>query len=137
MDTKTLVDAIATILADRTDWAWQPEGPAYTAQQTGIFYGAISDSPDQAIGITVYASLDDHVTTLTIRRAQLRFRGAQHDPAGADDLADTAFTILQGLARVAGISLITRESSAPLGADENDRQVRTDNYQIIIDNQEV
>lgn len=137
MDTQQLVATVATILADaHTDWAWQPDGPAYTASQVGIFYGAIGADPDRAIGITPYVTQDDHVTTLAIRRVQLRFRGAPRNPNGADALADAAFHTLQGLARVAGLNLVTRESSAPLGADANDRQERTDNYQIILDNPE-
>lgn len=137
MNSEQLVNAIATVLAGaHDDWAWQPNGPAYTASQVGIFYGAIGPAPDRAIGITPYMGLDDHVTTLAIRRVQLKFRGAPRNPSSADALADAAFETLQGLARVAGLNLVTRESFAPLGADSNDRQERTDNYQIILDNPE-
>jgi len=137
MDSQQLVDAIATILASaHEEWAWRPDGPAYTDSEVAVVYGALPSAPNRAIGITPYIARDDPATGLAIRRVQLRFRGNPRNPNGADALADAAFTTLQGLARVAGLNLVTRESSAPLGADLNDRQERSDNYQIILDNPE-
>ena len=136
MDTKTLVYTLAEALADRTPWLWQPEGPAYTAEQIGIVYGALPESPDRVVGITTYYADDDLATSLAVRRVQLRFRGKPKERAGADELADAAFAALQGLARVAGLNLVSRASMVHLGADENDRQERTDSYQIIIDTPE-
>lgn len=136
MDTETLTTTIAQLLADRTGWAWQPNGPAYTNTQVGVFYGAIGANPDQAVGITVYTTDDPYPVGANVRRVQLRFRGLPGVRAGADTLADTAFAHLHGLARVAGINLATRVSMAHLGADESDRQERADNYQIILDNPE-
>jgi len=136
VDTKTMIYALAQSLADRTDMVWRPTGPAYTEAEAGINYGALPQAPNQSIGMTAYYADDDLETSLAVRRVQLRFRGNPGERAGADDLADAAFAALQGLARVAGLNLVTRVAMAHLGADENDRQERTDSYQIIPDNQE-
>lgn len=135
MDDVTLTQTVAATLATRTGWAWQPASP-YTVDQVGIFYGPIGTTPDKACGIRVYLPSDDLATGLKVRQVQLRFRGTPGDPAGADVLADQAFSALHGLARVAGLNLVTRVSMAQLGADDNGRQERTDNYQIILDNPE-
>jgi len=136
MDTKPMIYALAQILANRTDWQWRPDGPDYADAETGINYGALPQSPDRAVGITAYWADDDLQTFLAVRRIQLRFRGIPGARAGADDLADAAFAVLQRLSRVAGISLVSRASMAHLGADELDRQERTDSYELIIDNPE-
>lgn len=136
MDTRTLIETLAQVLADRAGWQWRPNGPAYTDGEVGITYGALPDGPDAAVGITAYWSDDDLATSLAVRRVQLRFRGPRRSRAGADDLADAAFAVLQGLARVAGLNLVFRVQMAHLGADENDRQERTDSYEIILDNLE-
>lgn len=137
MDTSTLTTTVATILAARTTtMVWRPDGPDYADAETGIYYGRLAPTPDRGVGITTYAATDDLETFLAVRRIQLRFRGPRGDRAGADDIADAAFAVLQGLARVAGLNLVSRVSTAHLGADENDRQERTDSYQITIDNTE-
>lgn len=133
METKTLVTTLAAILAAKTGWAWQPTGPDYTESQVGIFYGSIEPSPDRAIGITAYSATDRIDDGLAIRRVQLRFRGAPGSKTDADEMEDVAFNVLHGLLRVAGLSSITRESNAPLPADESGRLARTASYQIIIE----
>ena len=136
MDDVLMVKTLAGILAGRTGWAWKPGGPAYAPGEVGIFYGAIASSPDQAVGLTPYAIGDDIENGLATRRVQVRFRGTPGDPTGADRLAGEAFAAVQGLVRVAGLSEVSRVSSAQLGPDGNGRQERTDNYQIILDNPE-
>jgi hypothetical protein len=136
MDTTSLVTVVAGLLAAAGVGVWQPAGPAYTPTQVGIFYGPIAPAPDRAIGVTVYDQTDDIETTLAERFVQIRCRGAKGAPNGADILADAAFTALHGVYRAGGIARITRTSTAPLGADENNRQERTDNYQLVIDNPE-
>ena len=137
MDTTAVVYAVNTILHDALVGKWQPAGPAYTAAEVGIFYGPVGATPNRAIGVTIYTQTDDVETGRADRYAQLRFRGNPGAPNGADILADEAFVALQGVYHTSGIARITRTSTAPLGADGNGRQERTDNYQLILDNDEV
>ncbi|WP_419704988.1 phage tail terminator protein [Promicromonospora sp. NFX87] len=128
-----LVKQVATILAAGTGWAWRPTGPAYTATETGVYYGQVSTAPDaphRACGITPYGPTDDLSDVPGLRRVQLWLRGDKGDPDSADDLADAAFDILHGLMRVGGIHLMKRVSSAQLGIDGNGRRLRADNYEI-------
>jgi hypothetical protein len=115
---------------------WRPAGPAYTTTETGIFYGPIGAAPDKAIGVTCYTQTDDIVTDRKDRYVQIRCRGAKNLPNGADLIADAVFAALHGVYHTSGFARITRTSTAPLGADTNARQERTDNYRIIIDNPE-
>jgi hypothetical protein len=137
VDDATLTIRINEQLARIPGWAWHPDGTPYAATEVAIFYGAIGPEPDRAVGVRVYGATDDVDQHLGWRRAQLRSRGSQYRPDGADEIAGHAFTTLQGLARVGGISSVRRESMTPLGADANGREERTDNYIIILDNMEV
>jgi len=134
MDTTTVVTAVNEILAAANVGKWQPAGPAYLTTEVGIFYGPIGAAPDRAIGVTCYTQTDDIVTERADRYVQVRCRGAKGLPNGADILADAAFAALHGVYRTSGFARITRTSTAPLGADTNARQERTDNYQLVIDN---
>lgn len=136
MDTATVVTAVNEILAAAGVGVWRPAGPAYTLAEVGIFYGPIGAAPDRAVGVTVYVQSDDIETERKDRYVQVRCRGARGAPNGADLLADSVFYVLHGLVRTHGFARISRTSTAPLGADTNARQERTDNYRIIIDNPE-
>jgi len=136
MDDVTLVTTVCERLAAAGVGAWRPVGPPYGAGEVAIHYGALPASPDRAIGVTLYVADDELRTSLAVRRVQLRVRGARGDAAGADRLASATFDALQGLARTAGLSLVTRVLVAHLGADENARQERADSYQIVLDNAE-
>ena len=131
----TLTKTICTLLGSIPGWAWRTVGP-YLPSEVGVYYGAIPDSPDMAVGVRVYEADDDNLRFTRARRVQVRFRGAPDNPAGADDLADTARDALDGLSRVGGMSGVSRLYMAPLGADTNGRQERTDNYLVILDNKE-
>jgi hypothetical protein len=135
IDDAALTYRLCEILGGVPGWSWvaDPDAPDYTQDVVGIRYGATQDTPNRTIGVRVYASTDDD---LSVRRVQLRLRGAPYDPAGADVLAGVAFVVLHGLSRVGGISDIRRISQGPLGADTKGREERSDNYQIILDNPE-
>jgi len=136
MDTTEVTYAVAQILAEADVGQWRPTGPGYAPAEVGIYYGPIHASPDRAIGVTVYTQTDDVVTGLQDRYVQVRCRGAKGQPNGADLIADAAFEALHGVYHHLGFARVTRTSTAPLGADENGRQERTDNYRVIIDNSE-
>ena len=114
-----------------------PAPPPPPGAALGIYYGDIPESPDRAIGVRVYGGTDDARVYAPQRRAQLRIRGARNDPDDADQIAGVALAVLQGRARVRGLSWIERQHFGPLGADTNGREERSDNYLISIDNQEV
>lgn len=135
MDDVTLTKTLCEFLGQIDGWAWHPTGPAYTQSQVGVFYGPIGDSPDRAVGVRLYGATDDP-DFVSSRRVQLRIRGGDGDVAGADALASVAYAALHGLSRVGGINGISRISMAPLGADSNGRQERTENYLFIFDNPE-
>lgn len=99
-----------------------------------VFYGALGTAPDKAAGVRVYAGTDER--DLGWRRVQIRLRGEQGRPDGADALATPAFDALHGLSRLGGISSISRQSMAPAGADDNRREQRTENYVVLLDNAE-
>ena len=133
MNDSTLTQTICALLGAIPGWKW---GAGYTASDVGIYYGAIKATPDRAVGVRVYAAEDDHVTGFAIRRVQVRFRGAKNAPDGADALAEAAFRVLHTLSRTGGISGIRRLSMAPLGADTNGREERSDNYLVTLENPE-
>lgn len=136
MDDSTLTQRILTLLGEIVGWEWRPVGPPYTDDEVGLFYGAIGESPDRAVGVRIYGGTDDLVTGLKVRRVQIRLRGAQGRSDGADVLADAAFARLQRLSRTGGINGIRRDSMTPLGADTNGREERSDNYAVTLDNVE-
>lgn len=136
MNDVEITTRICSLLGRVPTWEWRPTGPAYTATETAIFYGPIGATPDRAIGVRLYGADDNDIQHERTRRAQVRYRGRKGSPADADAMASIGFDVLQGLSRVGGISGIRRISMVPLGADENGRDERTDNYLIILDNPE-
>lgn len=139
LDDRTLTRRICAFLGELPGWDWHEDDGTdyeYPADAVAIFYGALGAKPDAAVGVRVYSRTEERGEHLSWRRVQLRVRGAPDDVEGADRLAEDAFQRLQGASRVAGISGISHQSMTPLGADGNRREERTENYIIILDNQE-
>lgn len=136
MDDETLTERLCQILGALPSFAYRPDDndPLPTADEIGVFYGRIADAPDRAVGVRVYGALDDRY--LQRRRVQVWIRGGRRDPAGADRIAGVIFRRLDKLSREGGINGIRRESVAALGADDNDREQRSENYLITLDNEE-
>lgn len=135
MDDVELTEFLCTALGGIPGWDYQADGSDVGPTRVGVAYGRIPGGmPHRWAGVRVYGTEDDNVRALHTRFAQVRFRGGQNDPTGADKLAHPAFLVLTGLSRVGGISGVSRISMAPLGADENGREERTDNYEITLDN---
>lgn len=127
--TELLCQALGTI----PDW----EYPATKTSALGVFYGSIGTTPDQAVGVRVYALADTRVSGVRGRRVQLHIRGRRGARSGTDELEPLATRVLEGLSRVGGISGVTHLSMAQLGADENGREERTDNYIVTFDNDRI
>lgn len=128
--------AFCAQLATRAGWTYRDDGSVYLASEVAVVYGTLGDTPDRGAGVTLYDGDDSVVNGLAVRWVQVRFRGPRGDRTGADELASQAFAVMQGLARVAGLSLVQRVIVAQLGTDENGRQERADSYQILLDNPE-
>ena len=136
MNDDDLTILICETLGHMPGWNWWETSTPYPVDEVGIYYGDLpADGPDQAIGVSVYDAQDP--LHLSWRNVQLRIRGKQRDKRSADKLGSFAFIAMQRLSRVGGISDTSRISFAPLGADGNAREERTENYIIILDNPEV
>lgn len=129
--TSRLLAGLAQHLADNGIGVWRPDGPAYTADETGILIRAIPSSPDRIITlaaypVTGYVGLAD----ITVG-VQMRLRGGT-DPRDCDDLADAIFDLLDSASglTLGGIAVVQmyRQSYASLGADANGRWERSENY---------
>lgn len=131
-----LTTLLCELLGEIDGWEWRPDGPAYTSSEVGVFYGPIGPAPDRAAGVRVYGGTDDDLEFLRWRRVQVRVRGSRNAPDGADTLADAVFAKLQGNVTTPGISRVSRQSMSPLGADQNGREERTENYLVVLDNPE-
>lgn len=135
MDDTTLTRRICRILARLPGWDG-PELAKHADADVAIFYGAIGDKPDRAVGVRVYADVVRGDDARAARRIQLRFRGARGAPDDADQMASIAHAVLDGTARTDGVNAARRDSFTQLAADQNRREQRSDNYLIIIDNLE-
>ena len=132
MTDRDLTIALCELLAEELGWSWSLTEP-YPAGAVGLFYGAIGDTPDRAVGVRVYGGSDPRVYGPS-RSVQLLFRGPRGRPDGADILADAAFAVLHKTLRHDGLLAGRRTHFGPLGADTNGREERADNYTILIDN---
>lgn len=139
IDDVAVTQAVCAWLGGIPGWVYDPDGTA-TLQPGDVLvvYGPIPEDADVAVGVRIYGGEDANDITVSVdwRAVQLRFRGAKGAPHGADLLASAANARMKKLSRTGGISGASRASLAPLGADTNGRQERSDNYEITLDNQE-
>lgn len=137
MDDTALTEFLASKLGTIPGWTYAADGANIPTGRVGVALGRIpAGPPDRWAGVRVYGTDDDEVQALHSRMVQVRLRGAPNDPNGANTLAHPVYLVLTGLSRVGGISGVTRTSMAPLGADSQGREERTDSYEITLDNME-
>jgi hypothetical protein len=138
VDDRALTLDLCARLGAIDGWAWSPDydPDVYTDGVVCVYYGRIRPSPDKGVGVRVYGGSDDVETYSKTRRVQLRSRGAPGNADDADVIADAAHDLFKSLLREGVISEVTRTSFSPLGADDSQREERTDNYLIIFDNPE-
>lgn len=134
MDDATLTTTLCEILGELDGFTWDPDADIYAADTIGVYYGRISDAPDRGIGIRVYGTPDE--PWVRIRRVQIWVRGARRERDSADRIADAVHARLDKLSREGGICGARRESMTALGADDTDREQRSENYTITLDNEE-
>jgi hypothetical protein len=125
---------LAEFLHDEGVAVWRPT-TGYLAAERAITIKELPAAPDAAVALSAYGVTDDVVLPDVEVRVQLRFRSGGSRTA-VDDFADDAFDVLHGRH---GFTLGTlrvhqarRLSSLPLGADDNRRHERADNYGLIL-----
>lgn len=133
--TADLLAGLATRWHDEAIAVYRPTG-VYGAAETAIVFGVPGQNPPAQIALAVYNNTDDATLSDSVVLLQVRVRGADADPVGADDLADAVFDDLQGfignLPNGIRIVFAKRNSTFPLGIDGNGRQERTDNYELTV-----
>lgn len=131
-----LVKGLAQYLNDHGAGTYKPTG-GYLAAETAIVFGELPTGPDRVIAISVYGSNDEGQVPLSQLRVQFMFRGNPNDTLDAGEVADPVFDLMQGLEHLqcgtAHINLSQRVSRVTLGADDNKRQLRSDNYALDVD----
>ncbi|MGW6518543.1 minor capsid protein [Streptomyces sp. NPDC054962] len=125
-----LVDGLATLLDAEGVATYRATG-VYTADETAITDTVMPDSPDRAVVLTAYDTIDDPALTDCTVSVQVRTR-AGADPRQVADLDEAVFTVLHALTDAqfgtARVALVKRVNSAPMGRDSADRFERTSNY---------
>lgn len=123
-----LAEWIAATVPD-AEWSDAvPYGPGVRA----VTLRDLPSQPDTAVAVEVYAITDDITLPDVEVRIQLTFRGPGD---AADHFADDVFEALHGLHgfEMGGLRVqrARRLYVAPLGADSNGRERRSDNYALV------
>lgn len=126
------IKALCAIADARGLGEWRPGGPAYTAAETAIVYGALPEAPDRAIGFTWYGNVatEDYDGTANGMFVQVRVRGPAEDRDAADDMADDVDAVFHRMTRVSGLSSEWISGPLHLGPDGPGRIEKTLNYRI-------
>lgn len=130
-----VLTGIAEFLDGEGVGVWRPEG-TYTSDEVAVTLKSLPAAPDNAVAVAAYHVGDDLVLPDVEVLLQLRFRAARGSRTAVDDLADSAFDVLHGRhmfsAGALTVQRARRLSVAPLGADDNGREERADNYALIL-----
>lgn len=129
----TVTLGVAAHLHDEGVAVWSDTG--YQDTDRAITVKALPATPDTAVAVTVYDVDDDLVLPHVPVLVQFRFRAARGSRTAVDDFADEAFGVLHGRRFYVGDLLVQqcrRLSVAPLGADDNGREERADNYELVL-----
>ena len=133
-DTNTVEAAVAARLTATGAVAYSPVG-VYDGQLPAVFHGRMPATPDDAITVNLYAD-DRAVDRSPHVMMQVRCRTAGRDPRTTNHLADTLFGLLHDQTNVVwgGLNVLScrRMFRADMGADENGRYERADNYLLIL-----
>lgn len=125
---------LAVFVGSHTSGAWSETAP-YQDDDWAVTLRDLPSAPDTAVAIEIYNVESAMVLPDTEVRVQFTFRGHGDD---ADDFADELFSVLHGKHHFrAGDVEIERAKhlyAAPLGVDDNQRERRTDNYEVILKN---
>ena len=135
---RLLLEGLAQVLDDAGVATFRADGSPYTDAETAITLGALPQRPASALALAVYDAQDDPAHADTVVSVQVRSRAAGTTLGPTDDLADAAWSALQGLGPTTlptGVHIVTgptRVNSAPLGQDNGGRWERVDSYRVTI-----
>lgn len=130
--TAALLEGIAQHLDAEGVADWPTTGAPVTKMVT---LKALPATPDLAVSLSVYDVEDDLRLPHVVLFVQARCRGTSAVRTSVDDLADDVFDALHGQRFTAGgyaVQQCRRISVAPLGADDNGRHERADNYELVV-----
>lgn len=127
--TRSLLEGLAGLMESAGLGVYRPDG-VYEDGEVGIFLHRLPEAPDKAYALTPYPVQDTGLTDV-IDGVQIRMR-AGPDPREVSDMADAVRDLLHGRGDVVlggvRVSLIWRQSQAPMGQDEHGREQIASNY---------
>lgn len=127
--TSSLLEGLAQLLESAGLGFYRPDG-VYQDDEVGIYLHRLPEGPDKAYALTPY-SVQDTGQTDVIDGVQIRMR-AGPDPREVSDMADAVRDALHGREDVVlggvRVSLIWRQSQAPMGQDVHGREEISSNY---------
>lgn len=112
---------------------YRPVGE-FQPDETALSLKRLPANPDRAIAVNAYGSSDSITLPVAVISIQLRFRapGVRTD---VDDMADAVFPLLHGRHHFPmgdlKVSRAHRLNFASLGVDDNHREERVDNYELL------
>lgn len=135
-DTTTVETALAQHLDDLGLARYNPAGIYTGGGLPAVFFGAMPDTPDDALVINLYdddRSRDDRTPDLYM---QIRGRCAGRDPRDVDRLMDSIFDALHDTSHQqwgsVRVLLCRRVVRAPRDPDANQRWTRPDSYRLTV-----
>lgn len=135
MKVSEITKAVAQYLDDVGVANYYPDVFPPTITGPVVSIKRLPKSPDDAVAVTVYDVDDALIVPGTWVSVQLRFR-TSGSRTSVDDLADAVFEHLHFLHRfdMAGVLIqrARRINMASLGPDENGRDERADNYELLL-----
>ena len=133
--TSDLFTGMATAIADQSSAAFRATG-TYLSTEIPIVHKTMPDRPDRCIAITFYPVDDGDFIGTDVLGMQVRERSAKGHP-DCDTVLDEIFDALQNAAHFTAngirINLVERNSSLPMGLDQNQRQERSDSYYLTLE----
>lgn len=127
-----LLVGVAEYLDAQGVGVWRPTG-AYQPAEKAIVVRTLPQAPDVVVSLDTYSVSDDVVLTDSVMGLNILTRG-DRDPRTVEDLDDVLFDVLHAAKnlRLNGIAVtqITRQSSAPTGADGNGRFQSSNNFYL-------
>lgn len=106
----------------------------FASTDTAIVMQTLPQTPDNAIAITIYPGSDDPTLSDSVAKVQIMARWGGSDPRPTNDLTDAVFDAFQNLGATLSTGIvvqqITRISGVPLGKDDNQRWLRSENYAV-------
>lgn len=127
--TSSLIEGLAQLMEAAGLGFYRPDG-VYQDDEVGIYLHRLPEGPDKAYALTPYPVEDTGLTDVT-DGVQIRMR-AGPDPREVSDMADAVRDLLHGRESVVlgtvRVSLIWRQSQAPMGQDPHGREEISSNY---------